>query len=366
MSENQNSGEPNSSAGEKKQSDVRYVPVEVGQLHDYSADDKVNLIDLVKILWEGKRIIIAATILFTFIGMFVYLFGERQYTSDAIMLEEQRQTQLPNNRLLQQFGGGVIDMQSEGIPSRLYPTIIESADFMLGVIEQEVEFESLGMAITPKKYFYEYYRPPLTERTSDFITDYTIKLPITLYRGVRGLFSRTGDDLPIDQIATEADTRFLSLDREQRRAIRMMRERIDLDLSGGLAKFTVDMPDAKAAAEINLIVIEQIQEYVIDYRLQKYRQNLEFVQKQKEDARERYEEAQLQLAQFRDRNVNINTAVQRIQQEDLENRRNITFNVYNNLAQDLEQTRTRLQEETPVFNVLQNQVCHTEHPVDLT
>ncbi|MEX2409816.1 MAG: chain-length determining protein, partial [Candidatus Paceibacterota bacterium] len=65
------------------------------------------------------------------------------------------------------------------------------------------------------------------------------------------------------------------------------------------------------------------------------------------------EAAQLELARFSDRNVNITTAVARTQQEELQNRRNVTFNVYNTLAQELEQSRIRLQEQTPVFNVLQ-------------
>jgi len=223
---------------------------------------------------------------------------------------------------------------------------------MLAVVTHEVEFKEPEASMTALTYFNEYYEPPMTERTADFLVDYTIKLPITLYRGVRGLFSSRPE---IEELPEEIlrDERFLDLTSEERRAISFMRDRMELEQDGNLNTFKVMMPDARAAAELNEFIIDRIQEYVIDYRIQKFRENLEFVERQKEQARERYEEAQLELARFNDRNVNITTSVARTQQEDLQNRRNITYNVYNNLAQELEQSRIRLQEETPVFNVLQ-------------
>ena len=334
--------------------EVRYVPVEYMD-QGYRDEDEISLIDLIKVLWDGRKKIIICTGLFFLLGLFIFLFSERQFESEAILIHEDQQQESQAQRLLQQFGGfgGGGAQQAPGvIPSSLYPRIMESADFMLAVVTHEVEFKEPEASMTALTYFNEYYEPPMTERTADFLVDYTIKLPITVYRGVRGLFSSRPEfeELPEEILR---DERFLDLTREERRAISFMRDRMELEQDGNLNTFKVQMPDARAAAELNEFIIDQIQEYVIDYRIQKYRENLEFVERQKEQARERYEEAQLELARFNDRNVNITTSVARTQQEDLQNRRNITYNVYNNLAQELEQSRIRLQEETPVFNVLQ-------------
>jgi hypothetical protein len=339
--------------GEKKEVEVRYVPVEYMD-HGHQSEDEISLIDLIKLLWKDRKTIYICTALFFFLGLFIFLFGAREYESDAILIHEQQQGQSQLQILAQQFGGlgGGNQQGTEGvIPPSLYPRILESTDFLLAVISHEVEFAEPEMYMTPFIYFNSYYKPPLTERLTDFLFDYTVQLPITLYRGARNLIfgSTTEADLTLPEI----DTRFLELTGPQRRALSLMRERITLEQNGSLLIFKVQMPDAKAAAELNEFVIEQIQEYVIAYRIKKYRQNLQFVEIQAEDAREQYNEAQLALAEFRDRNVNISTAVQRIQQQDLENRRNITFNIYNSLAQQREQARIRLQEETPVFNVLQ-------------
>ncbi|MCC5914796.1 MAG: hypothetical protein JJU46_10510 [Balneolaceae bacterium] len=351
------SNRPEDGAGrqEKKDAGVHYVPVEAGHYGRYEEDDEISLIDLVRTLWEGKRLIILSIIFFGFIGLFNYLFSAREYVSDAIMIQEQRQANIGGNQLLQQFGGGsVTDPRQEGIPTSMYPDIIQSADFLLGVANHEVEFSSLNNKMTPIDYFSDVYQAPLTERTADFLVDYTIKLPITLYRGVRGLFSRDAAEIVTEEGEIEqVDIRFLSLSGAERRAIREIRNRMEIDMSGGLITFSMQMPDPAAAAELNHFIIERLQSYVVNYRISKYRENLRFVEKQKDDARQRYEEAQLELARFNDRNVTITTNVARTQQEDLQNRRNITYNVYNNLAQELEQARTRLQEETPVFNILQ-------------
>lgn len=343
---------------EKRGSDekqVRYVPVEY--LDDIGRDEnEISLLDLIKMIWDGKRLIMTSLVIFFVIGIFFYFFGHDEYKSESILIQEQQQSLNQAQRFAQQFGGlGSQNFQQEGVlPPSLYPRILESSDFLIGVVMHEVEFESEGIRTTPLVYFNEYYQPPLTETVVDFVIDYTIKLPVTLYRGIKSLFSSDGTtDFDYATAQDLRDARFLTLNRFERNALNHLRQRLSLNQDGNLVTFSVTMPDANAAAELNEFVINRMQDYVIDYRIEKYRLNLSYVEKQQEDARERYETAQFELAVFRDQNVNINTAVARSKQEELQNRRNVMFNVYNTLLQEVEQARIRLQEETPVFNVLQ-------------
>lgn len=349
MSEKQTPGSGPDDQDGNKQPEIRYVPVEY--VHAGGSDeDEIDLLDLIKTLWDGRETILKSTVVCLLLGLFIYFFGAREYESEAILIQEQQQQQIGGNGLLQQFAGAAIDLQTEGIPSTLYPRIIESAEFQLRLANRKVEFESLDTTMTTLAYFNEYYSPPVTRIVANGLVNYTIKLPVTLYRHIRNLVR---GEQPLTALPGQVDTRFFTLTSEERRALSRMRERVILEREGSLLTFRVQMPDARAAAELNHYVIEQIQEYITDYRIEKYRQTLDYVEKQFEDAKQRYEEAQLALARFNDQNVRITTAVARTQQEDLQNRRNITYNVYNNLAQEVERSRTRLQEETPVFNVLQ-------------
>src|SRR5690625_5880799 len=116
-----------------------------------------------------------------------------------------------------------------------------------------------------------------------------------------------------------------------------MRTRFTRETSGGLINISTQLPDPKAAALTNALVVEKIQEYITDYRLEKARQNLAAIQNQEEEARQRYEQADLELALFLDQNINLSTNVAETRVQYLQNQRNLRFNVYNSLAQEVEQ-----------------------------
>lgn len=346
---------PESDSGYSKGTDkpeVRYVPVEYPG--DTDPEDEINLLDLIKTLWDGRKTIVITTAVFGFLGLFFYLFGPSDYESDAVLIQENQQgvsVQLQFLQNLGGFGGGSGgDLSGEVIPAGMYPDIVQSVEFQLRVINHEVEFEEDSLNITLLNYFETHYDPPVTEKVGSFLYDYTLGLPFTLYRGVKSLFSNNTEQLVVVE---EEDGQYLVLNRLQRQAIKEMSERIILEMEGGLITVKTRLPDARAAAEVNRYVIELIQEYVIDYRIEKARQDLTFVEDQARLAKTRYDEAQRELAQFRDRNVSLATASAMTQQEELQNQRDIRFNIYNSLAQQVEQARIKLQEETPVFNVLQ-------------
>lgn len=98
--------------------------------------------------------------------------------------------------------------------------------------------------------------------------------------------------------------------------------------------------------------MEKLQGYITNYRTQKAKQDLEFTEKVFGEARESYYKAQRAYAAFEDANKNIISASYRTEQERLKNEMTLTFNVYNTLAQKLEQDKLRVQEQTPVYTVI--------------
>jgi uncharacterized protein involved in exopolysaccharide biosynthesis len=129
--------------------------------------------------------------------------------------------------------------------------------------------------------------------------------------------------------------------------------RISLTSSGGVMSISTRMPDPLAAALINAHLIDYIQEYITDYRIEKARQNLDATLERYEMAKERYEQARYELAEFRDQNVQISTQVARIEEQRLSNEASLRSNIYNSVAQEVEQARMVLQQQMPVFNQLE-------------
>ena len=86
---------------------------------------------------------------------------------------------------------------------------------------------------------------------------------------------------------------------------------------------------------------------------EKAKKDLEFTEKVLKESRSAYYKAQQAYATFEDGNKNIISASYRTEQERLRNEMTLTFNVYNTLAQKLEQDKLRVQEQTPVYTIIE-------------
>lgn len=347
-------------SSQEEEKELKFVPVEYIQDRQI-AENEIKILDLVEKVWDGRKGLLLIIVLFTIIGLFNYIFGPRDFESSSILLQESRQnsSQLQLQQLIGGNFGGAAFAAGDVIPPSLYPQIVFNAEFQRQLISEDIHFEKLEMTTTLLEYFSNHYEPPVTDKVYGWLNKLTIGLPSTLYSWISGALSWftglvTEESVEIESTqGMEPNNRYLVLSPEERRAISEMRDRIIIEIEGSLITIRTKLPDAVAAAEINYILVERIQQYVTDYRVEKARQNLEFIVNQHKEAKQRYTDAHMELATFRDQNIQITSAIARTQQEELENQRNLMFNIYNSISQQLEQARLKLQEETPVFNVMQ-------------
>jgi uncharacterized protein involved in exopolysaccharide biosynthesis len=360
MSEQQHPGmgpddQPEQDKLNDKNIEVRYVPVEyMPGMHD--DDDEIDLMELAKRIWDGRWTIVKITGVFIALGLFWALFSPEEFESEAILMPE-IQAQQPGGagRLLQQFGGafglgniGRGEMPQGTIPPMIYPRIVNSLSFQLELLNHEVHFRDYGVTTTWPDFLENHYSKPLTAHAVDL----TVGLPFTILRGIRGIGSED-EALGIQDDPLEAQ--FLTLTRRQQELVNDLRDRISVsqDQETGLLTTRVKLQDARASAEMNRFLIERLKEYVTDYRVEKARQNLEFAEQQMEEARERFERTQLALADYMDRNIRITTERARVELERMQDEKNLALNVYNSLAQRVEEARLSLQEQTPIFKEVQ-------------
>lgn len=325
----------------------------------YTSEDEVDIWDLVRIIWDGRIYIVIFSVLFLSFGIFHISNGPTEFSSNAVLLQETAREASGSQRLLQNFGlpfgltGGNIS-ESGRIPASLYPTIISSANFRFDIIYEEIEFSRFEEPITLYEYFNDHYQAPRRDAVYSFIRNYTYLFPFKVFDWIVNftLFDPEEEEEE-EEVIVEIDDRLLSLTRGESRVFGQLDTRIGLSIDGNLITVSTTMPDRKAAAMLNVLVIERIQEYVTNYQTEKAFQSLNYIRQQKEQAKERYEEAQTALALFRDQNVTLSTNIARTEDERLANQRNVTFNIYNSLAVELEQAQLRVQEETPVFSIFQ-------------
>lgn len=334
--------------------------------------DQIHLSDLFISIWDARKTIAVITACFIIYGVLLSLSSSEQFTSSATLMPNvEQQSQLPS--ALRQFSGllgsaGISQGASgDEINIMLYPDIIFSKPSMYNLIHEDIFVEELDSTVTVKEYMLEYQTSSTMETVIGGLLKYTVHLPITILSGMKDLVSwvfsaGSPDEEQVRQVQfSEADDlpgapdNNLRLTLEEYSFISAMEGRINTNHNKDTGLFIIEvrMPDPEIAAKVTESVISYLTEYIIEYRTERLVRNLNFVEERYDEIESEFLKAQERLAEFRDRNVNLATARAQSEEQRIQSEYQLKFDLYNGTAQQREEARFRLLQETPVFKVLE-------------
>ena len=116
----------------------------------------------------------------------------------------------------------------------------------------------------------------------------------------------------------------------------------------------------KVAAVVADSVVKKLQEYIIDYRTFKAKEDCLYLEKLFKERQQEYYAAQKKYAYYLDSHDNIILQSVRAEQERLQNDMNLAYQVYSQVASQLQVARAKVQEEKPVFAVVEPAVVPLE------
>ena len=99
-------------------------------------------------------------------------------------------------------------------------------------------------------------------------------------------------------------------------------------------------------------VREHLQQFIIQYRTNKARKDLEYYQKLTADAKHDYEKQRQIYGNYADANADLLLESFKSKQEDLENEMQLKYNAYSTLSNQLQAARAKVQERTPAFMLI--------------
>ncbi|MEQ9443816.1 MAG: Wzz/FepE/Etk N-terminal domain-containing protein [Cyclobacteriaceae bacterium] len=338
-------------------------------------EDEIDLADLLKQIWLRRKTVMIITVSALVLGLFIALVSPEEYSANIVLMPQATPgNSVGSSNLLKQLGGftGVSLGGSTGtLDKNLYPDITKSTSFYLAIMNEEMYFPTLDTTMSLYHYFTKIDTPPLT----DYVKQYTlglprmiIRLPLNLLKlfdepkqpikNASGPNAATTIEEDIDTRASlnRADTLYqpITLTGKQLSVMAKLKDRIITNIEdNGMVKVSADMPDPLIAAKTTELAVNYLTQYITDYRVEKVQEDLGFIEKQYEEKKERYNVAQQKLAAIRDQNANIVTERARIELSRAETEYNLAFSLYQSVAQQLEQARIKVQEETPIFKVLE-------------
>lgn len=325
------------------------------QLQATNHSDEIDLKDLIVQLWKKRKFILAVTGLFFLLGIFIAFTLPVEYTAQSVILPQSgRQSSLGNLGSLASIVGvnmGTTVMAEGNISTGIYPQIVNSLPFVREIMETPIVVErSDGKEIT----LYEYYSEKKYRSKNVFtvIKKYTIGLPGTLISAFRS--SKNMQEVTIHTAITPDSTGIVSISRQEQAVYNAIKGSIQYEYNTkeGIIKLGYTFPEPLAAAQISEQLHKSLEKYVINYKIEKVQENLNFVEQSFAEARKDFLRKQANLAAFQDANRGLITASSRTVETRLRSEYDIAFTIYNELAKQREQAQLSMKEEKPILTVI--------------
>jgi len=126
-----------------------------------------------------------------------------------------------------------------------------------------------------------------------------------------------------------------------------------VDKPTSMTTVSVTLQNPKVAAVVADSVVRKLQEYIIDYRTTKAKEDCLYLEKLFKERQQEYYEVQKKYADYMDSHDNIILQSVRAEQERLQNDMSLAYQVYSQVANQLQVARAKVQEEKPVFAVVE-------------
>ena len=312
-------------------------------IDNYSEEDSIDIIALLKNIWDGRKLVIKSVAAFFIVGCIVALLSPNIYTSETTFVPQTSEDKMSSSKGLGSLAGLVgIDLNSAGSSSDsylsplLYSKIADSEEFSIHLLgEQLINLE--GETLTLKDYL---MRDADGFNLIGFIKKYTI-----------GLFS--SDSLE-ELVVNPALDAYNFISTEDFGAINSLKVKFSVELNEkeGYIKVIATDEDAFISSQLVSLVTQNLQSRIIALRTNKIKERLDYSKEEYDLKRSEFENLQNRVAKFKDSNKNISTALFLSRLEKLQSEYTLQENILMTLASEYNNNKIKLNKDTPIFSVI--------------
>lgn len=313
---------------------------------DKRKDDEME-IDLMAIFYKiitVRGVLCKAAGVGVIIAIVVALSIPKQYTVKVTLSPEMGNAKGSNGLagLAASFlgDGALIGESTDALNASLSADIVSSTPFLLELLEMEVSVSKKDDKMTLGSY--------LDEESSPW-WDYLIGFPGIVIGGVKSLFGE--DTVP----ASGGRQGTIELTKEVNEKINFLKKKISasIDKKTAITSITVTLQNPQVTAVIADSVVHKLQEYIIGYRTSKVKEDCAYLERLFKERQQEYYAAQRKYADYVDAHDNVVLQSVRAEQERLQNDMSLAYQIYSQVANQLQVSRAKVQEEKPVFAVVE-------------
>lgn len=304
---------------------------------------EIDLMELAQKVWAERKLVLKVCGIAAVIGLVIGFSIPKEYTTQILIAPESTTSRTTSSMSSLASMAGInlgASTSRDAIYPDLYPDIVSSTPFLIGLFDIPVQEVKDGAAMPLSEYLREHQRMPWWS--------YVTSAPFRLIGWTMSLFK---DKKEVE----EKDVNPFHLTREQAGTAKAIGGRIQIKVEKktSVTTLSVTMQDPLVSATVADSVRVRLQKYVTEYRTSKARMTLEYTEKLTEEARKEYYEAQARYANFADANQGLSLLRSRAELEKLQNEMNLAYSAYTSMNQQLQMAKAKVEEITPVYTIIQ-------------
>ncbi len=311
----------------------------------------IDFIELIKVVRNDKRMMGIFLFISAVLGLAVAFGTPKEYKASVMLAPETAtgNSLTSNISSIASMVGMDMDFSSNGdaIYPELYPDLIGSNDFIVSLFPIKVTTKD-GSLTT------DYYDYLLNHNKNAWYT-YPARL---LTKVVQSLKT---EDVPFTGDSTKVNPFHLS--KMQDNIAHKIGRSISCTVDKKTSVIAIEVTDQDPVISATMAdsIKNRLQAFITQYRTQKARNDLAYMEKLFVEAKEEYVTARQQYAAYSDANQELILQTFRAKQEDLENEMQLKYNAYTQVYEQLQLSKAKVQEQTPAFTVVQSASVPLKH-----
>lgn len=305
---------------------------------------EIDLMELARKLWAGRKVLYKAAGIGALLGILIALSTPKKYTVDVILSPEvSKGSSSSLSSLTSMLGIGSSSMGSDldAFNITMFPQIVSSTPFVVELFDIPVVPADEEQPVRLWDY--------MDQAKGGSLLGAVLSLPGQAIGAVKSLFAGEDEETASDTINV------FHLTKEQSRKVEFLQRAIsaDVDKKTGVTTVSVTMGDPVVTATLADSVVARLQKYVTRYRVAKAQNDCDYFEMLYEERQKEYYEKQALYAQYVDANKGVILRAALTEGDRLQNDANLAYQVYSQVATQLQAARAKVQEAKPVFAVVQ-------------
>ena len=226
-------------------------------------------------------------------------------------------------------------MNGDALYPEIYPDVLNSTDFLVSLFDVKVQTADGEIKTTLYDYFAVHQERPWWSAGFSYINSF-----------IKSIFPKKEE-----QVNSEGTDSFW-LTEDESNICKMISDNISCSVDKKTSVITIGFTaqDALVAATMTDSVKQRLQDFIIEYKTSKARNDLVYFEKMLNESQKDYEAAQRVYSEYCDTHKGAVLQSYMSQQDFLENQLQLSYTSYSQWVQQVQIAKAKLQEKTPSFS----------------